>query len=321
MNHSLLRALCRRAPFHGVLAAALSTSTVVFAASQDKEIEDYWKHISQIYERQKQAEQRQQEAPEPDRRFMQTETYPFEAFTDLEAREFVRGIQHGIIAAKRRHANKPPAYTRRQIESNIHDVLEFYPLVVQEPEGVDQLLWLLRKGDAIVQQYILEHCVPARRPGSMLSNYLQQEMLDRPGDFERIFEDRLTWKSIEADIAMLMMEALLHIEMTRFETFFQQDPQVASWTQRLGREVVPRDMLINEEIVLAEHNQRRFDALRNELKAVAELLAEQGKPEMNRPDPVKKKAADLLGTLYREVPFEDRQAVHTLLQDLEAAHS
>jgi len=291
-----------------------------FGMDSDKKITNFWLHIKELLAAE--AAKPLPEPKQPGERFANPRTFSFETFETLTTKELMRAVREATRDAREQLTGKPDAEVDRQIEVNIHTVMQFYPLVAYDADAMNNLYYILEDPHAepVFRRMLYTLSVPGRDNQSLFSMYLQEGLLRDMDRTYRFLGDVCRNRDDRAEIRVLAMQNMRHFMMQEYTALFRKDPVIAELEKTRGTSLTPALLKQADAPKLSQSSKVYFDRLTGRILAFAQLLGEETKANRKNQAIVVQTARELIESLIAEVPFEDPEKVRAFIsEDVEAA--
>lgn len=282
-----------------------------------KEIDDLWEYVHQVLADDQAAWEARQEQARLNPSFELARHYDYTALRLLSETELVRAAIQGSFAARREFEGADPQVIALNEEANINFVLEYFPLLVRDTSSSDPLFTVLEGGSGLGagQHFLLKRAVPGMANQSTFTDYWQEEVLRRNADFNRIVKYLCESTSVDGSVRALALEIYYAHRLRSLDDFVQRDPNVRAHIAAGGGQVSAEELVVRDDLTLADYNQEPFEERLKSFVEVAEVMGNVADPKNRAPDVARNTARALLEKLYQEVPLspEDQANVKKIL--------
>lgn len=250
-----------------------------------------------------------------DSRYNPPKQFAFEAIQHLNAAHLRRAAIEGARDARKRLEGQAKAEVDRQVEANVLVALQYYPLLAESQDDIDQLLFIIQDPtkDAVMRKVLLERSAPGIVPPSLLGDWLQYNFALRPGAVAEVLGKLIQSTQEHADIQMLAMDILYQMRWNELERLLASDSNVRRHIEESGMPYTLASIKRGERIALSDAVAPQFKGLLGSYVNMAQMFAQLLEERMGRPEPVRKHAVEMIQKILREVPLEDPAPVQALL--------
>lgn len=279
---------------------------------KDQIITNYWKHVKTILSTEA---ARPKPKRNPSVRYPPPRSFPFDALKHLRAQDLIRAAKEGIHAARAELEGRPEAEVERQVEANIHLCLEYYPILVEDEEDLNSLMYLMEDAhaDRVMRRFLLARCAPGLVPSSLFASYLQENLIRRRYEHKRILSKITSGPYDYPDVQLVAMDAFYAVFYTDYVSTLERDKAIADFAQRMGKAVAPNLLLEPECPDLLPETSLMLKRLNEGLMSFVRGLATHFKPGSHRSVAFQQKARALIVKIRDQFPLPEREAVQAIL--------